>query len=501
MSSHLNKQKRKEADKLVLQGTVIQDELQKDPQRSVDEIAATLDKAIIIYENALKVCPGHTDASYNLATALIERVQNEEVPRIDVTCYLRRAIMLLEGVIHADTSRRGEATGLAHRALANVFASYFAEAMSICGLSDAELERRTSSHYEDAAGILGGLSVDVIDYCLFKRDMLLKIIRISIPVSFEILDRAVFALRDVVTSIDQLLLSPHAHSTDIDAVKARVDVLASALECFLEQPEFVLAQFAGIHGNWLGEELYKSTLTLMALDGDDEDSRDSARFALESLSQLLTLIGRSDDFLLCIDSLGQLYAKYCSECKIVDSLADVADTLFAIGCSVRRHSSLCSSIIGGDPSLCARLVAILEKIDLFFSSRLTNCGVVLDPASCTSVESLLLRMSELWYKRVIIIEESSTIIKPSISAKDYEVIIYNLLCISWLTQQERQCAEYFIKYASLVAPRISPAGRSLREALEEIVTEFRQDRDLDGLERSFWFPGVMQEALERISKV
>jgi hypothetical protein len=130
----------------------------------VNNIEQAFDSAERYFRSALSLCPQHADASYNMATLLIDRANYSK----KYTSNISVAMNMLKDVISRDTSRRGETTGLAHRAIATALVKHhvsFTELRDIAAY-DALL-RDAKLHMRAACDILANHSQD-LDTLIFE---------------------------------------------------------------------------------------------------------------------------------------------------------------------------------------------------------------------------------------------------------------------------------------------------------------------------------------------
>ena len=118
----------------------------------MDNAKVLYDAAESYFQRALDLYPGHADAIYNQATVTMDRTSSTD----DVRPILN-AMDTLREVIARDTSRRGETTGLAHRAIASCLVKHYDSVISSTGAtySIEDLINDAQGHMSTACEILG----------------------------------------------------------------------------------------------------------------------------------------------------------------------------------------------------------------------------------------------------------------------------------------------------------------------------------------------------------
>lgn len=173
------------------------------------------------FRNALIRSPQHADASYNLATLLIDRAGCLPIFAHDIST----AMNILKDIISRDTSRRGETTGLAHRTIAAALVKNYTSFVLSSDLSAYEsLIQDAKAHMRMACGILANHAQD-LDTLLFEFCELLH------PMWLSYID---ICKRTYNDSSEQLESDKYSHSVFLEKVGYMLSVVCEELSASLQ---------------------------------------------------------------------------------------------------------------------------------------------------------------------------------------------------------------------------------------------------------------------------
>lgn len=520
VSAHDQKRAKKQADASVAEGVAIQEKLDNSENASPAEKLAALDAAIARYDHALRLSPRHADASYNWAVASIEKLEIAPHVSPDGTL-LRRCIDLLEGVIAADTSRRGETAGLSHRAVANAMLEHFELVMRLKGVSDKQLLDIIKGHFEEALRILasfGDLGSYYVEYCRYYR---LYLDRVLLDASLAPATKVEIGKQlstEFNALINKVLQSGSTGDADVDIIIERSSVLAefvlAALDLSSRTGGTAAALLPGL--DTLVQSLHESAETLVALAPDEEEAYDAARENLEVLIRFFQFTGDGQNFITYCNRLLCLCENSSKLFHSASYLADLGGSLFAVASTLSRFPvvlDLLVNVSSNAPVPGAPEAAITACQDLLgtFSRAATSIDqrVVLPDgfrvpalqlthgsAHAFPILHEILRLAYTVYRACVFITES----RPQgegFSSDDMNVVCYNMACIGWRVGDEDACrmmlAEYVAREASEGGVASSGGSSSVGGVAERIVAIKREavsDDDLAGVDARTWFVDI-----------
>ena len=217
---------------------------------------------------ALTIKPDSADAKYNMAVLILEEVEEQEEKGGggDTIERVKEALGMLRGIIAADTSGRGETSGLSHRVIAKTLTDYHTELVELdpsSGKRDTnKLINQAETHFDKARAILHAsreLDSIIFDHALFKKvqmslflastETAVTTTSATVPSSSSpspsptlraaatrtnaMLNKALDLLHAVSRTIEEALQTPYSSDVDLDCYRLHAETLDEYWDWFL----------------------------------------------------------------------------------------------------------------------------------------------------------------------------------------------------------------------------------------------------------------------------
>jgi len=233
------------------------------------QASGRLSEARAKFTSALALKPDSADAKYNMAVLILEEVEEQEEKGGggDTIERVKEALGMLRGIISADTSGRGETSGLSHRVIAKTLTDYHAELVELdpsSGKRDTnKLISQAETHFEKARTILHSsreLDSIIFDHALFKKVQMSLFLastetvvattsatvassssssppsppfRPAVTRTNAMLNKALDLLHAVSRTIEEALQTPYSSDVDLDCYRLHAETLDEFWDWFL----------------------------------------------------------------------------------------------------------------------------------------------------------------------------------------------------------------------------------------------------------------------------
>ena len=215
-------------------------------------------KARSAFEAALSLKPGYADANYNLAVLMLEEVEASADDRdhddVSFMDEVRAALRMLRDIISADTSGRGETSGMAHRTIGKTILEYLRflsepqDGVAVSSKRAQDEQLRLAQDHMDKARIILQNSAE-LDAIILEYANLCKVQMSLFFASNEcsglpsranavfrsnvMLNRALDLLLAVSRSVEEALQTPYSSGIDLDCYRLQAEALEDFWDWFL----------------------------------------------------------------------------------------------------------------------------------------------------------------------------------------------------------------------------------------------------------------------------